>query len=117
MNRTIEILDSQFQVVDMYKLPKQLRYWAKLAGLKENGYRGRNHGNSHEWKGFKRYWRINCHGRFECSERFAMFDRWANSASGASISIKALTNEKQFQKAVKSLRAIAWQIELDEYTK
>jgi hypothetical protein len=63
------------------KLPKQWKDWCRKSGLRavNSGFKmGRKYDY---WclKGKGRHWRVNCYGEFQCSERYAEFDRWANS--------------------------------------
>lgn len=63
------------------KLPKQWKHWCQQAGLRRHGPKGRNKGRyAGAWfylQGRGRMWRLNCHGRFECGDTYAEFDRWA----------------------------------------
>lgn len=59
------------------KIPKQVFHWAGKAGLKLTSKYKRK--KFYSWKGKGRNWRINIHNRFQVSEPYDKFDRWANS--------------------------------------
>ena len=63
------------------KLPKQWKDWCRKSGLRavNSGFKlGRKY-DYLNLKGKGRQWRVNCYGDFQCSDRYAEFDRWANS--------------------------------------
>ncbi|QDH83557.1 hypothetical protein [Achromobacter phage Motura] len=98
--RDISILNKQMNDVEkVLRLPKQFNHWLKQEGLTEERFRGFRRGHNHYWKGRGRYWRINCFGVFECSERFDTFDRWANSNPQVGVSIEWMANRAQFRRA------------------
>jgi len=63
---------------------------------------GRGMKNYFSLKGKGRFWRISCHGNFECSCPKSDFDRWANSFYSKLEGIP--TTKSEFLAAVKILR-------------
>lgn len=61
------------------RIPKQIHWWARKAGLRLEGRKFRKWRLS--WKGHGRRWRVNIHGQFQISEPYETFDRWANSTA------------------------------------
>lgn len=59
------------------KIPKQLRHWAQLSGLKPESNRLRNR-NLHYYVGHGRHWRLTDIFEWQMSDIDAEFDRWAN---------------------------------------
>ena len=88
----------------VWREPKQLRYWLKKAGLREEGKRSWNRNfPTSTWIGHGHRWRLNCYGLFEISCPNYDFDRWANSSTGINREIGLLETEEQFLSAVKEM--------------
>ena len=57
----------------MKNVPKQFKHWCENHGIYEDRkYKGC-------FKGRRRVWRINADNKFDMSETYRTFDRWANS--------------------------------------
>lgn len=88
----------------MIKLPKQWSQWMYKAGLKPaSSTKMRGEARLMYMRGKGRWWRVNCLGHFECSEKIYDFDRWANSRAGAYMKIPA--SQQEFIAAVRALNA------------
>lgn len=93
------------------KAPKQIHYWAKLAGLKvkHRSHRKSRHvcsWYSKENDGSVRLWRINMFGNLDISCNYEDFDRWANSLEHSLPCLYQIkqTKEKDFLNTVNELR-------------
>jgi hypothetical protein len=64
---------------DSFKLPKSWKHWLKHAGLRREYTGSKGEWTYYSFVGRGRHWRINRYGEFQCSEPYALFDRWANS--------------------------------------
>ena len=86
---------------EMLELPKQWRHWCRKAGLRPT-YGGRRHYDWSYLKGRGRFWRLNCHGMFQCGDTYAEFDRWALCKIAE---LPCPKSELQFIDAVRALLA------------
>lgn len=91
------------QVLGTPRLPKQWKRWLSAAGLRLDFGRGRF--LAHQMKGRGRYWRINMHGELQCSDKYAEFDRWANST--AVTAIMNCTSQQDFVALVRLMTRCA----------